>query len=573
MRHFFHFLIIATLVSCSSSPFPHINFSEWERQPECCQASGTQIAIASGGTFSSKAGKEIRELGGNLVDVAVATAFTIAVERPHSLGLGGGGFLLLSLGGKSPQQVFVDFRETAPQRAKKDMYLDALGKSQPDLSRYGILSVATPGFVPGLYFIHQRWGKLSWRKILEPAIRLARNGFPVYPSLAKAIREEKKLLFQQSYVKNLLSRDDRPLGHGDLLIQSDLADTLERVSLNPQTELKTGKTATQIAEHIKNLGGIVTLSDLASYQPKIRKPLTFRWGKKLLLLPPPPSAGGILTIEMLQMLTAESTKSKDPGQQLHLLAEIMKRAYADRSQVIGDPDFTPFNLKPILGRAYGISRRKSISLEKATPAAEIIPTDISKLRDRHTTHISILDEEGNGASMTLTINDHFGSRIAVPGTGIFLNDEMDDFSIQAGTPNLFGLVGGKANSIEPLKRPASSMTPTLVLENNRNILAIGAAGGSRITSHVFQVLLGVLENPERGLKSAVFAPRIHHQWIPDELSVERGFEKETLEALKQIGHSVVETDRTALVQAVFRDKAGNLEAVFDPRDEGGAEAK
>ena len=573
MRHFLLFFLILTLVSCSSSPYPHINFTDWERQPECCQAVGSQFAVASGGTFSSRAGKEIKELGGNIVDVAVATAFALAVERPHSLGLGGGGFLLLSLAGKKPQQVFVDFRETAPGRAKRDMYLDTTGKPQPDLSRYGVLSVATPGFVPGLYFVHQRWGKLAWKSVLQPAIRLARNGFPIYPTLAKAIREERKLLFQQSYVKNLLSRDDRPLGRGDILIQSDLAETLERVSLNPQSEFKTGQTANQIVEHIRSLGGILSLSDLASYRPKIRKPLTFNWGKRQLLLAPPPSAGGVLTIEMLQMLTAAPPTPTDRVQKLHLLAEIMKRAYADRSQIIGDPDFTNLNLKPILEKSYGVARRKSIDLARATPATQITPLDVAKSRDRHTTHLSILDNEGNGASMTLTINDHFGSRIAVPGTGIFLNDEMDDFSIQTGTPNLFGLVGGEANAIEPQKRPASSMSPTLVLENNRNILAVGAAGGSRITSHVFQVLVNVLEHPEEGLRAALFEPRIHHQWTPDELSVESGFDEETVEALRRIGHSVVATDRTALVQAVFKDKSGNLEAVFDPRDEGGAEAK
>ena len=564
---------MATLISCSSSPYPHINFSEWDRSPQCCQAVGTKLALASGGTFSSKAGMEIKKQGGNIVDVAVATAFSLAVERPHSLGLGGGGFLLLSLAGSKPEQVFVDFRETAPQRAHKKMFVDASGKAMPELSRFGILSVATPGFVPGLYLIHQRWGKLPWKTVLKPAIDLARKGFPIYPSLAKSIHEEKGFLFKQEYLRNLFSPKGQILGKGDTLIQLDLADTLERLSLNPQTEFTTGTTANRIVDFMKSQGGLLTVSDLSSYRPKLRKPLKFFWKKKELLLPPPPSASGVLSVEMLQMLDAGTPVSNEKKQKIHLLAEIMKRAYADRSQVIGDPDFNHLNLSPLLEKSYGLSRRQTIDPNRATPVTEVTPIDPSTLRDRHTTHLSVLDEAGNGASMTLTINDHFGSRLAVPGTGFFLNDEMDDFSIQPGVPNLFGLVGSTANSIEPFKRPASSMSPTLALENGKAILAIGAAGGSRITTHVFQVFTSILEDPEKGLQAALFEPRIHHQWKPDELNLELGFDSNLIESLKKMGHTIKKSDKTAIVQAVFRRPAGEFEAVFDPRDEGGAEAQ
>lgn len=573
MKSFFLILISAGLVSCSSTPYPHIDFALWNRNPECCQAKGTKFAIASGGTFSSKAGMEIQALGGNLIDAAIASAFSLAVERPHSLGLGGGGFLLLSQKGIRNEEAFVDFRETAPRLAQKNMYLDSSGKAHPEWSRFGVLSVATPGFVPGLYFIHKRWGKLPWRDCLKPAIRLARKGFPIYPSLAKAIKEEKELLFKQDYVKTLFSRDGQPLVTGDILVQSDLADTLERISLNPTTEFVSGITATKLLEFMKSQGGLITRSDLARYRPKIRKPIKYFWENKQLLLPPPPSAGGILTVEMLQMLSADAVRPKDPTHDLHLLTEVMKRAYADRSQVIGDPDFNQFNLGPLLDKSYGERRRKTIDLNRASPRNEVIPIDITTLRDRHTTHLSILDENGSGIAMTLTINDHFGSRLAVPGTGFFLNDEMDDFSIQPGVPNLFGLIGSKANSIEPFKRPASSMTPALVLEKEKAILALGAAGGSRITSNVFQVLVHTLKEPQKGLKPALFAPRIHHQWVPDELCMERGFDSTLIQALKDKGHTVKESERAALVQGVFRDPSGILEAVFDPRDEGGAEAK
>ncbi|MFM8269775.1 MAG: gamma-glutamyltransferase, partial [Pseudomonadota bacterium] len=573
MKNGFLFLCAFTITSCSSSPYPHIDFSDWDRSPECCQTTGKKIAIASGGGFSSKAGLEIEESGGNIVDVAIASAFALAVERPHSLGLGGGGFLLFSFAGKKSGQGFVDFRETAPLAAKTNMYLDPTGKPLTQMSRYGILSVATPGFVPGLYFIHQRWGKLSWETLLQPAIRLARKGFPIYPSLAKAIREEKGFLIKQAYLKNIFFRHDEPLQKGDLLIQSDLADTLERISLNPKTELVSGLTATRIAEYMKQNGGLLSLSDLSSYRAKIRKPLRFNWRKKEFLLPPPPSAGGVITIQMLQMLSHDSSELTDQSSKIHLLAEVMKRAYADRAEFIGDPDFSKLNLNSILTRSYALKKRRTIKTNKASSPEEAQPLDSSKLRDRHTTHLSILDDKGNGISMTLTINDHFGSRLAVPGTGFFLNDEMDDFSIQPGVPNLFGLIGSQANSIEPLKRPASSMTPTLVLDGKKAILAIGAAGGSRITSHVFQVLNSLFENPSSGLKPALFAPRIHHQWIPNELQLEKGFDSEIIANLRSLGHIVKESDKTALVQAVFRDSVGNLEAVFDPRDEGGAQAK
>lgn len=570
---FYGFILLFLVLGCASKPHKHLNFSDWNRTADCCAVSGKQIAISSGGTFSSKAGMEIYDAGGNIVDVAVATAFALAVERPHSLGLGGGGFLLLSLVAPKNTVSFVDFRETAPGKATPKMYQDKDGKVDTDKSRKGILSVGTPGFVPGLYQIHQRWGKLPWHQVLGPSIRLARNGFPIYLSLAQAFEEEKDVLTQQKYLRNTFYPNQKAPQKGEILQQLDLARTLERISKNPVTELTTGETAKRLIQFMKQQGGILTLHDLKQYRPEFRAPIQTIFQGKTLLLAPPPSAGGLLIGEMGLMLKSDPLNELGETPYLHLLAETLRRAYADRSRFVGDPDFTKIPVKQLLNENYTRQLRKSISLEKATDSQQVKPGQSIKDKDTHTSHLSVIDASGNGVSMTLTINDHFGSRMAVPETGIFLNDEMDDFSSKPGEPNLFGLVGTQANQILPYKRPASSMSPTLVLDGQKVVLSLGAAGGSRITSSVFQVLSQVLTRRSPSLKSAVFNPRIHHQWLPDQLLYENGFSKETLSNLSALGHNLSETKRTAIIQAVQRNPDGNLEAVFDPRDEGGVEAK
>ncbi|NBX93977.1 MAG: gamma-glutamyltransferase [Proteobacteria bacterium] len=573
LRTIYLIISVFCLWGCSHPQLKHLDFKAWERTPDCCSASGKSVGVASGGTFSSKAGLEIAQLGGNVVDIAVATAFALAVERPHSLGLGGGGFLTLYLADEKPTTIFVDFRETAPAKANPTMFLGPKGNLISGLSRYGILSVATPGFVPGLFTIHQKWGKLPWKTILRPAIHLAQKGFPIYLSLAKAIEEEREHLLKEPYTASLLFNKRGLLKTGDTLIQEDLARTLERVSKNPSWEFKTGTTAKLIDRFVREKGGILSISDLAHYRPEFRAPINHRWKDFVFVTAPPPSAGGVIMTEMLQTLAKDDLSHLSETDYLHLLTEAMKRAYSDRSRFIGDPDFSHEDITSLLTAEYGASLRKTISLDQATPAKEISPgAGLPKMGD-HTTHLSVMDAAGNGAAMTLTINDHFGSRLAVPGTGIFLNDEMDDFSAKIGAPNLFGLLGGKANQIEPQKRPASSMSPTLLIKNGKVILSVGAAGGSKITSNTFEVILNVLFRFPNDLKHSVFAPRIHHQWSPDELQVEAGFLPAVISGLKEKGHNLREVDKAAIVQATFVDPLGNITAVYDPRDEGGAEAK
>lgn len=572
MYFFLHFLVLFFLGACASSPYPHLPLKEWGRTESCCQKMGKRWAVASGGTYSSEAGGKILKKGGNAVDAAVATAFTLAVERPHSLGIGGGGFGVFYFKKTKTQSLFVDFRETAPQKAHRDLYLDSQGNVIPGLSRFGALAVATPGFVPGLYAIHQKWGRLSWAQVLQPAIELAKTGFAIYPSLAKAIQKEKDRLFKQDYLRSLLTHQNRLLQQGDTFIQTDLSHTLDKISKNPRTELRTGETAHQIVSFVQKGGGILEASDLKAYQPRFKKALSFSWKNKKLFMADLPSAGGLLFSEMLEMLSWDSLSVLSEADYTHLLAEVLKRAYADRSSVIGD---LPKRKIPstLLDKPRIQNLRKSIHHEKATPSLEIKPIQELPLKDHHTTHLSVVDENGNAVAMTLTINDHFGARIAVPATGIFLNNEMDDFSSKPGEKNLFGLTGNSANEIGPKKRPASSMSPTIVADPEGPLLVIGGAGGSRITSQVFQVMLNTLARPHGSLKQALFSPRIHHQWIPDILEMEAGFDENVRDSLSARGHVIQEPKYKAIIQGIYRNPQNEWEAVFDPRDEGGVAAQ
>lgn len=531
------------------------------------------MAVASGGTHASKAALEISQMGGSLADAAIAAAFTLAVERPQSLGLGGGGFFLYSQPGKKRKDVFVDFREVAPGAATANMFRDSQDQVVPLSSRFGAKAVATPGFVPGMLLIHKKWGKLPWAQLLQPAIRLARQGFRVYPSLARRIDEEKKALLEDPYTLSLISIDGKLLKKGDWIRQGDLAQTLERIAENPQHELRTGITAQRIAAFMKTRGGLVSKTDLVRYQAVVRRPLEFQWNGKTILLAPPPSAGGVVVIEMLNMLARDALDRMKLSDYIHLLAESMRRAYADRSQAIGDPNFHKFSIEPLLSVSRAQKLRESITPGQATPSKAIRPISSEELKENHTTQLSLMDEDGNAIAMTLSLNEFFGCRLAVPETGVFLNNQMDDFSSKPGEPNVFGLLGAEANSIAPFKRPASSMTPTIILDRGRPILAIGAAGGSKISTHVTQVFLNLFLRTPDDLKKAVFSPRFHHQWLPDQITLENGFSEEMLRTLKTMGHSLEISDRTALVQTVWRNSEDSFVAVFDPRDEGGAEAQ
>lgn len=551
----------------------HIEFDRWGRTPDCCSAVGVRAAVASGGTHASKAGLDILKSGGNIVDAAIATAFVLAVERPHSAGLGGGGFMTAYLSGQKPEAHFVDFRETAPEKAHRDMYLDKKGEVVPDLSVIGPLSVATPGFVSGLYAIHKKWGKIPWRRLVAPAVELAFRGFKVYPSLEKHVIEKKDCLERDLEASKLFFPDGKPIKSGQILIQKDLANTLRRIAQNGNQEFKTGKTAQQIIRYMKEHQGILSDKDLRNYKVKFRKPIEGSFKKFILVSSPPPSAGGVLILQGLKILERFPIEelTRQTPQYLHLISEILKRGYANRSKLVGDPDFFKMDYSELVSDSSIEALSKTISLEKATPSSEIKGTEFFEDKT-HTTHLSVIDAEGNAVASTLTINDSFGACVIVPGTGVFLNDEMDDFSAKPGAMNIYGLTGEKANEIAPNKRPASSMSPTIVLREGRPILVVGAAGGSRITTSVFQVILNSLFVFPGDLKKSVFAPRIHQQWKPDFLDLEKGQSESLKQSLESLGEKVRTAPWSAITQAVQIESDGKVMAVFDPRDEGGAEA-
>jgi gamma-glutamyltranspeptidase/glutathione hydrolase len=551
----------------------HLDFKAWNGSGAACSAEGSRAAVASGGTAASAAGLAMYQLGGNAIDAAVATAFTLAVERPHSAGLGGGGLMTIHLNGTPPTDVFVDFRETAPAKATRDMYLDADGKVIPHRSVKGALSIATPSFVAGLYRVQRKWGKLPWATDLGPAIRLAREGFPIYPSLADAIAREKDRIAADPGSRKILFSRSGPLKEGETLKQPDLAMTLERIATGGEDELRVGITARRIASFVQASHGILTSEDLKRYTVELRSPIAGRFLGFDYLTAPPPSAGGVILAETLNVLSGMDLANlvTDPVRYLHTLAEILKHGYADRAGAIGDPDFFKGDYTALMSPEHAATIRVAIG-DRATPASEIRGASAPPVESLHTTHLSVIDAQGNAVASTITINTSFGADLVAPGTGIFLNDEMDDFSVKPGEPNSYNLTGGDANAIAGLKRPVSSMMPTIVLRGGQPVLAVGAAGGSRIISSVIQIVLNDLVVYPYDVRRAVFAPRLHDQWLPDKLFLEGGFPESIEQALRAEEYPIERAAHSAVAQAVGRDTNGKLTAVTDPRDEGGAAA-
>lgn len=548
-----------------------VDVSRWNRTDGCCYAEGTQVAISAGGTHSAQAGLEIATAGGNLVDVAVAVGFALAVERPQSAGLGGGGFATLHLVNEQKDQ-FLDFRETAPAKAKASMFLDENGAVQAGkLSQEGIFAVATPGFVAGMAEMHRKYGRLPWKSLLQPAIRLANEGFTIYPVLGQKIESSRILLSRSPYARGIFFDGKRAKSVGDKLVQKDLGRTLQEIADTGAESFYRGEIARRILAAVKEYGGLLSAADLEAYRPRWRDPLRFKWRGYQIVTAPPPSAGGIVLAETLkvwgQLLPPKGTPNE--AQHLHWLAEAFKRAFAERADGVGDPDFVKVAIDDLTSDAFAEKIAKEIT-DKAMPSSRIRAARRPPTK-QGTTGFSLIDRRGNAISLTMTINTRFGSHVLVPETGIFLNNEMDDFSIKPGVKNAYGLTGGEANAIAPGKRPVSSMTPTIVLEGDRPVFAVSGAGGSRIITSVVQTTLNYLAVYPGDLRRSVFAPRIHHQWLPDKLDLEAGFSDGVRADLKARGHSVSEPEWDPVITAVGND--GHLTAVFDPREEGGVAAR
>ena len=563
--------------------------------------------VVSAHPLGSEAGLEMLRKGGNAVDAAVATAFAISVVEPFSAGIGGGGFLLMYQANKGEMRA-LDFRERAPLKATRNMYLDAQGKVRSKASVDGYLSVAVPGTVAGLYQLHRQYGKLPWATVVTPAIRYAQEGFIVSDRFVEATERRKEALLQHPAARQVFTRNGALYQPGDKLIQRDLAQTLRAIARNPNS-FYTGEIARAIASDMAKNGGLITLEDLKSYKPIWRTPICGNFRSYRVCSMPPPSSGGVHLLQILNIIGGTDLKSlgwHNPDA-LHLMVEAMKIAYADRSEYLGDPDFVQVPGKQLISPAYAAKRRQEITINQAKPSTEVKPVDrqtlqrfsqpvpalrsraepflptLASLRDINpkskiqnpksyespdTTHLTVVDAQRNAVSLTFTVNYGFGSGVVTPGTGILLNDEMDDFAAAPGVPNAYGLVGGDANAIAPRKTPLSSMTPTIVTENKRLRMAVGAPGGSTIITTVLQVLLNVLEyGMDAG--AAISAPRIHHQWLPDRLRVEPwGLDTLTLKELSRRGHQIESQSPWGNANAIVVTPDGILEGSADPRGEG-----
>ena len=511
--------------------------------------------------LAADVGRAVLESGGNAIDAAVAVGFALAVTYPYAGNIGGGGFLIARFA--DGRTTFIDFREKAPMRATRDMYLDAQGKVTQD-SVTGWRAAGVPGTVRGLELAHQKYGRKPWADLLNPAIRMASTGFPVSYSMEQSLESEKTRLAQFPDSKRIFLS----ARYGDKLIQPELAATLQRIRDHGPSDFYQGETARKLAAAMAANGGQITLDDLKSYQAIERQPLRGRYHDYEIVTAPPPSAGGVGILQMLGMLEGSGYEKSGAGSaaSIHYVAEVMRRFNADRSEYFGDPDFVPVPVKKLLDPGYIASRRRSIDPQHATPSAQIRPGLAAVHESTETTHFSIIDSEGNAVAVTYTLNAGYGSAVTVPGLGFLLNDEMDDFAAKPGSENMFHLIQGEANAIQPAKRPLSSMTPTILVRGNKPFLVLGAPGGSRIPNGVLEVMLNVVDF-HMNVQEAVDWPRFHHQWMPDVLYVEQGISPDTIAALRAMGHQVSQFPSgqgVARVEAILNED-GWLEGAADGR--------
>ncbi len=533
------------------------------RQPERAR----HAMVVAGDELAVDAGVKVLQNGGNAVDAAVAVGFALAVTYPFAGNLGGGGFMLVRfVDGRS---TFIDFRENAPAQASRNMYLDSQGRLTRD-SIEGWRSSGVPGTVRGFEFAQKKYGRAKWNDLVAPSIALA-NGFPVSYAFAESLRGA-RVLADDPESKRIFLKNGAYYEVGDTLAQPELARTLQRIAKSGAAEFYEGATAKFLAAAMAPHGGLITLGDLKNYQAVERQPLTGKYRGYDVITAPPPSAGGVGILQMMGMLEGSSYEKAGAGSAaaIHYVAETMRRFYADRSQYLGDPDFVRVPLSGLLDPAYIRQRRATIDPDHATPSARLLPGNPSHKESTETTHYDVVDAEGNAVSVTYTLNGGYGNGITVPGAGFLLNNEMDDFAAQPGVPNLFGLVQGEANAIQAGKRPLSSMTPTILAREGKFFLAVGAPGGSRITTAVLQVILNVVDFGMNA-QEAVDFPRFHHQWQPDKLFLEPGFSPDTVALLKARGHDVDYRpgNVAAVVELIVNDK-GWLHGAADGRRPGKA---
>jgi gamma-glutamyltranspeptidase/glutathione hydrolase len=519
--------------------------------------------VVSAHPLASEAGAKILKMGGNAFDAAIATQFALAVVYPQAGNIGGGGFLVGTT--NKGEKFSLDYRETAPLKASRDMYLDEKGNANTDLSQNGRLAVGVPGSISGMFYTHKKFGKLPMAALIQPAIDLAEKGFAVTLREANLLNSTKEDFLKHNSHKTAFTKDI-PWKQGDLLIQKELANTLKAIQKNGEKGFYEGNNAQLLVDEMKKGNGIISLDDLRNYKTRERKVLSFDYKGNEIISMPLPSSGGPLLAQMLKMASYENLEKYEQNspEALQIMVEAERRAYADRAKYMGDPDFIEDKTQMLISDNYLKNRWKNFSFEKATPSAEVGNIISQPKESEQTTHISIIDKFGNAASITTTLNGLYGSKVVVKGGGYFLNNEMDDFSVKPGVPNMFGAVGGEANSIVPNKRMLSSMTPTIVLKNGKPYIVVGTPGGTTIPTSVFQSIVNAIDF-KLSPNFVINAPKFHHQWLPEVIYTEKNFPQNTIKVLEQKNYKFENRNVIGRTEMIILDENGNAIAVADGR--------
>lgn len=559
------FLLSCNTQQKTAAPSPPINPYSYSSSKKVIAENG---AVVSAHPLASKVGIDILKQGGNAVDAAIATQLALAVVYPNAGNLGGGGFMVARL--SNGKLLALDYREMAPGAAHRDMYVDPDGTARTDKSQDGHLSSGVPGTVAGLFSAHQ-YARLPFEQLIQPAIGLAEKGFVIGEREARSLNGLQEELKQLNTVMPVFVKEKWKTG--DTLVQTDLANTLKRIKEKGQAGFYEGETARMIVEEMKRGGGIIGYEDLKNYKAKYRSPHTFMYKGYTIVGMPMPSSGGLLLNQMMKMIEDRNIGAMGfhSLKAVQLMTEVQRRAFADRGEYMGDADHYKVPVSMLSNEVYLQERMKNYDPQKATPSTEIRPGVLLRAESEETTHLSVIDKEGNAVAVTTTLNNSYGSRTVVGGAGFFLNDEMDDFSIKPGVPNMYGAIGGEANAIKAGKRMLSSMTPTLVLKDDKPYIVVGTPGGTTIPTQIFQTLVNILEF-NMGAEDAVYKPKFHHQWVPDELVTEKGFPATVKEALQKMGYSFAKErsgiGRTEIIKVLPN---GKFEAVADNRGDDAAE--
>ena len=564
------FFASVILLSCnnvkkSTANTININPFEYTIQKKAVVENGV---VVSAHPLASKVGLEILKMGGNAIDAAIATQLALAVVYPNAGNLGGGGFFVARL--SNGQLLSIDYREKAPGTASRDMYIDPDGKARTDKSQDGHLASGVPGTVAGI-FASYKYAKLPFVKLIQPAIDLAEKGFVISEREANSLNNLQVDLKKFNSVMPVFVKNTGWKA-GDTLVQTDLSNTLKRIRDKGAAGFYEGETAKLIVEEMKRGGGIISSNDLKNYTAKPREPHSFMYKGYKIVGMPMPSSGGLLLHQMMKMIEDRNIAAMGfhSVKAVQLMTEVERRAYADRAEYMGDADFYKVPVVALSKDAYLKDRMKSYNPEKATPSTVISPGIIPRKESEETTHFSVIDKEGNAVSITTTLNNSYGSKTVVGGAGFFLNDEMDDFSIKPGVPNMYGAVGGEANAIAPGKRMLSSMTPTIVLKDDKPYIVVGTPGGTTICTQVFQTLVNILEF-NMSTEDAVYKPKFHHQWLPDRLDVEKGFPQPVIDALIKMGYIINQRGAIGRTEIIKVLPNGKFEGVADIRGDDAAE--